>query len=129
AAVPWTTPPKPGGIPGGPKKVLGTSSGGPMAIDPEMKISTRLTYMPPGWVDPELVYHPCVEEGYVLDGEGFLGDRRRNKGWYLFRPPGILHGPAGQPPYATRMMVQRFAASGEGVLLRYDGDEFPYADC
>jgi hypothetical protein len=126
AELPWVTSPKPGGVPGGAKKILGISKGGAMAIDPELEVTTALAHIPPGWVDEELVYHPCVEEAYVLEGEGFMADRPRNKGWYLYRPPGILHGPAGQPPYASRVMVQRFAAAGG--LLRYDGDEFPHVD-
>jgi hypothetical protein len=124
---PWEPLELGGGVRGPVRKTLHRGSGGAMHPDPSVAIETWLSVLPPGWVDHELVYHPCVEEGFVLDGEGFLADRPRNKGWYLYRPPGILHGPAGQPPYAGRVMIQRFGAGTE-TLLRYDGDEFPHAD-
>ena len=45
-------------------------------------------------------------------------------GCYLYRPPGILHGPASAPSDNGATILQRM--NGEVRILRYDGDEFPH---
>jgi hypothetical protein len=117
-----------GGIRGPAIKVLSRGTGGALSPDPDFPVVTWISHLPPGWCDPELVYHPCVEESFVLGGAGYLADRYREAGYYLYRPPGILHGPAYNPPYTARTLLQRFGA-GTDTLLRYEGDELPLIDC
>ena len=107
-----------GNVPGPVFKVLSTDadSGG----------STILIHLPPGWRDEVLDWHPCSEEGLVLGGTVTLADRRYTPGVYLYRPPGILHGPAAVPGDDGVTIVQRF--SSELRILRYTGDEFPHRD-
>ena len=107
-----------GNVPGPVFKVLSTdaNSGG----------STILIHLPPGWHDEVLDWHPCSEEGLVLAGIVTLADRLYTPGVYLYRPPGILHGPAAVPGDDGVTIVQRF--SSELRILRYTGDEFPHRD-
>ena len=46
------------------------------------------------------------------------------KDCYLYRPPGILHGPVSVPSEDGATIIQR--AVGEMRYFRYDGDEFPH---
>jgi hypothetical protein len=73
-----------------------------------------------------LDWHPCSEEGLILAGTVTLAERRYTPGVYLYRPPGILHGPAAVPDDAGATIIQRF--SSELRILRYTGDEFPHCD-
>jgi hypothetical protein len=105
-------------VPGPVLKVLST--------DAKTGGSTIMIHLPPGWHDEVLDWHPCSEEGLVLAGTVTLADRRYTPGVYLYRPPGILHGPAAVPSDDGVTIVQRF--SSELRILRYTGDEFPHRD-
>ena len=87
---------------------------------------TFMTHLPPNWHDPALDWHPSTEEGYVIAGEVTLNDRSLTAGCYLFRPPGILHGPAGSPNDLGATIIQR--TSGPLRILRYKGKKFPHKD-
>jgi len=130
AEVPWEPVLLDGGVRGPTRKTLSTGTGGALSSDPERPVATVLSHNVPGWRDPELVYHPTVEEAYFLEGGTQLADRVYDTGHYLYRPPGILHGPAGHTSlkFAGRTMLQRFGG-GADTLLRYDGSEFPHHDC
>src|SRR4051812_36536126 len=96
--VPWDTKTiSPAAVPGPAKKILSRGTGGALHPDPDVVQATWLTHISPWWRDPELVYHPCVEEAFILNGTVQLGDRVYGAGSYLYRPPGILHGPAFIP--------------------------------
>jgi hypothetical protein len=97
-----------------------------LSSDPESGGSTILIHLPPGWRDEALDWHPCSEEGLVLAGLVTLADRRYTPGIYLYRPPGILHGPAACPSDDGATIVQRF--DRELRILRYAGEEFPHRD-
>jgi hypothetical protein len=86
---------------------------------------TFLTHMPPGWQDDKLVWHNVSEESYKLYGANQLGENHITQGIYLYRPPGILHGPPSCPSPEGSTSLQR--SNGEIEILRYDGDEFPHA--
>lgn len=92
--------------------------------DPASGGLTYLMHLPPGWHDQDLDWHPTVEEGYKLAGATILGDNYLGEGSYLYRPPGILHGPVSAPSDDGATILQRM--SGEIRILRYDGDEFPH---
>jgi hypothetical protein len=124
--VNWMSKPRPGGVPGGVKKILTTGTGGGISADPDFTFTSILNHIPPWWRDDELVYHPCVEEAFIVNGTVQLADRVYEPGSYVYRPPGILHGPAFVPSDIGATLFQRFAA--EGGILRYEGDEFPHAD-
>jgi hypothetical protein len=110
-------------------KNLHIGFGGTIYRDQELPVVTRLAAFLPGWAEPDIVYHPCAEEGFVLSGEGHLGGRPRSAGWYLYRPPGILHGPAGQPPATFRVMLQRIgAAPGLVQADKHEPDSTPVTD-
>lgn len=87
---------------------------------------TFLLHLPPNWHDPALDWHPSTEEGYIIAGEVTLNDRRLTAGCYLFRPPGILHGPAAAPHELGATIVQR--TNGPLRILRYTGKKFPHRD-
>ncbi len=97
-----------------------------LSRDQETGGSTILIHLPPGWRDDVLDWHPCSEEGLILGGLVTLADRRYTTGVYLYRPPGILHGPAAAPGEDGATIVQRF--DSELRILRYTGDEFPHRD-
>lgn len=97
-----------------------------LSRDPETGGSTILIHLPPGWRDDVLDWHPCSEEGMILAGLVTLADRRYTTGIYLYRPPGILHGPAAAPGDEGATIVQRF--DSELRILRYTGHEFPHRD-
>jgi hypothetical protein len=124
---PWEPVLLEGGVRGPAKKTLSTGTGGSLSRDPTFGVTTWLGHSPPGWSDDELVYHPCVEEVFFLDGVTKLADRTYSHGHYLYRPPGILHGPAGSSRYDSRTNIYRFGSAAD-TLLRYDGDEFPNVD-
>jgi hypothetical protein len=123
----WDSKVRAGGVGGPTKKILSAGTGGGLSPAGDILMETWLSHSPPWWLDEELVYHPCVEEAFILNGIVQLGDRVYTAGCYLYRPPGILHGPALTPSDIGATLFQRFAA--EGGLLRYDGDEFPHLDC
>jgi hypothetical protein len=107
-----------GNVPGPVFKVL--------SADPDSGGSTILLHLPPGWRDDVLDWHPCSEEGLILAGLVTLADRRYTPGVYLYRPPGILHGPAAALGDDGATIIQRF--DSELRILRYTGDEFPHRD-
>src|SRR5579871_450739 len=92
--------------------------------DPVSGGTTRILHVPPGWHDDVLDWHPTTEEAYVLTGALQLGDAWNHIGCYLYRPPGILHGPPSTPFDAGATILIRM--NGESRILRYDGDEFPH---
>lgn len=94
--------------------------------DPVTGAMTFLTHLPPNWYDPALDWHPSTEEGYMIAGEVVLNDRSLTRGCYLYRPPGILHGPAGAPNDLGATILQR--TSGPLRILRYRGRKFPHRD-
>lgn len=104
----------------------------PLRRDPSTGATTFMTHLPPNWHDPLLDWHPTTEEGFKLAGKTVLGDPAIDEGYtelgrgcYLYRPPGILHGPVSAPVDEGSTILQRM--NGEMRILRYDGDEFPHA--
>lgn len=93
--------------------------------DPEHGNFTCLLHAPPGWHDPNLDWHPTVEEAFTLAGTMEMGGQLLGAGAYLYRPPGILHGPVATPDDGGATFLIR--KDGEMRILRYDGDEFPHA--
>jgi hypothetical protein len=117
--TPWTAiPTDDGNVPGPTLKLL--------RQDPVTGAMTFMTHLPPNWYDPELDWHPSSEEGYIIAGEVVLNDRRLTRGCYLYRPPGILHGPAGSPHDLGATIIQR--TSGPLRILRYTGRKYPHRD-
>src|SRR5262245_4664684 len=108
-----------GNVPGPVIKVL--------RLDQETGGMTFMTHLPPGWKDDMRDWHPSVEEGLILHGSCSLNDRLLDEGCYLYRPPGILHGPVGAPSDAGATILQRM--DKELRILRYEGDTFPHVDC
>ena len=94
--------------------------------DPTTGAQTFLLHLPPNWYDPALDWHPTTEEGYIIAGEVVLNDRSLTAGCYLYRPPGILHGPAGSPHDLGATIVQR--TDGPLRILRYTGKRYPHRD-
>jgi hypothetical protein len=94
--------------------------------DEETGGMTFMTHLPPGWKDDLLDWHPSVEEGFILAGACRLADRLLDEDCYLYRPPGILHGPVGAPHDAGATILQRM--DKELRILRYEGDTFPHED-
>jgi hypothetical protein len=105
-----------GNVPGPVFKVL--------AEDTESGARTRLLHCPPGWHDDELDWHPSVEEAITLAGSMRLGDCVMDTDCYLYRPPGVLHGPV----YGDRRVGATFLIRMDrpSRILRYDGDKFPH---
>jgi hypothetical protein len=108
-----------GNVPGPALKIL--------REDADTGALTFMTHLPPNWHDPLLDWHPSTEEGYIIAGEVMLGDRQLTPGSYLFRPPGILHGPVAAPNDLGATIVQRTNAPLR--ILRYRGKKFPHKDC
>lgn len=96
----------------------------PLRHDTSTGALTFMTHLPPGWHDEVLDWHPTTEEGFKLAGATLLGGTLLDKGCYLYRPPGILHGPVSAPTDEGSTILQRM--NGEIRILRYDGDEFPH---
>ena len=65
----------------------------PLSADPATGAATLLLHLPPGWHDPQLDWHPATEESFKLAGWSRSGDRASGTPSYIFRPPGLLHGP------------------------------------
>ena len=86
--------------------------------------TTFMMHLPPGWHDEILDWHPTTEEAFKLAGSTQLADAHLDTGCYLYRPPGILHGPVSVPSDNGATILQRM--NGEIRILRYDGDEFPH---
>jgi len=86
--VPWQPLLLEGGVRGPAIKMLSRGTGGAFHPDPAYPVATWISHLPPGWGDFELVYHPCVEESFVLGGTGWMGDRIRDPGYYACRPAG-----------------------------------------
>lgn len=118
-AIPTTD----GNVPGPTLKIL--------REDAETGALTFMTHLPPNWHDPLLDWHPSTEEGFIIAGEVTLGagaaQRHMTPGSYLFRPPGILHGPVASPNDLGATIVQRTNAPLR--ILRYKGKKFPHVDC
>src|SRR5262249_42185437 len=94
-----------------------------LTSDPQTGAITYMTYLPPGWKDEVLDWHPATEEGFRLGG----GSEGPNPpGRYLYRQPGILHGPAYAPPYEGVTIVQRMDRPLR--ILRYNGTKYPHVD-
>ena len=112
-----------GNVPGPALKIL--------REDADTGALTFMTHLPPNWHDPLLDWHPSTEEGYLIAGEVTLGPpatmRHMKPGCYLFRPPGILHGPVASPNDLGATIVQRTNAPLR--ILRYKGKKFPHEDC
>jgi hypothetical protein len=105
-----------GNVPGPVFKVL--------TEDAESGARTRLLHCPPGWHDPELDWHPSVEEAITLQGRMRLGEVVMEEDSYLYRPPGVLHGPvAADKRYGATFLIRMDRPSR---ILRYDGDTFPH---
>lgn len=109
---------KDGNVPGPTLKIL--------RVDPRTGGMTFMTHLPPNWTDRELDWHPSTEEGYIIAGDVVLNDRHLDAGCYLFRPPGILHGPVYSPNDLGATILQR--TSGPLRILRYTGRKFPHRD-
>ena len=118
-AIPTTD----GNVPGPTLKIL--------REDSETGALTFMTHLPPNWHDDLLDWHPSTEEGFIIAGEVTLGPeptrRYMKPGCYLFRPPGILHGPVASPNDLGATIVQRTNAPLR--ILRYKGKKFPHVDC
>ena len=71
-------------------------------------------------------YHPSVDEAFVIAGDCQMGDRLLTAGCYLYRPPGILHGPVQADPVNGATGITRFSGPSGGI--RDTGDEFPRRD-
>lgn len=95
-----------------------------LAVDPETQASTVLLHCPPGWRDPQLDWHPTVEEAITLSGSLHIGNNVMANESYLFRPAGVLHGPVHADDATGATFMIRF--DGESRILRYDGDTFPH---
>ena len=97
-----------------------------LTSDPATGAHTRLLHLPPGWHDDRLDWHPHVEEGLTLQGACWIGPNLLEEGSYLYRPPGVLHGPV----YGDRDVGATFIVhwTGRSRILRYEGDEFPHVD-
>ena len=95
-----------------------------LSSDPETGGSTVLLHCPPGWRDPVLDWHPTVEEAFTVEGSLRLGWNTMERGSYLYRPPGVLHG----PPHAHDVTGATFVIrmDGESRILRYTGSDFPH---
>ncbi len=89
--------------------------------DPETGSITYLTHLTPNWHDPKLDVHPTTEEGFIIAGDVRLKDRDLGPGCYLFRPPGIPHGPVSSPNDLGCTIFQRM--SGKMKIIRLDGNE------
>lgn len=102
----------------------------PLSTDEATGACTYLMHLPPGWHDNVLDYHPGAEEGFTLGGAcelgvpGEEGHTVLSTGDYMYRPPGILHGPAASRTVDGATILQRM--SSELRILRYTGDEFPH---
>ncbi len=111
-----------GNVPGPALKIL--------REDSETGALTFMTHLPPNWHDPLLDWHPSTEEGFIIAGDVRLGagdaQRHMKTGCYLFRPPGILHGPVDSPNDLGATIVQRTNAPLR--ILRYKGKKFPHQD-
>lgn len=117
-AMPWVAidTARDGNVPGPVFKLL--------TSDPVTHGSTVLLHCPPGWRDPVLDWHPTIEEAFTLQGSLQMAWNTMDEGSYLFRPPGVLHG----PPHAHDVTGATFVIrmDGESRILRYDGTEFPH---
>jgi hypothetical protein len=82
-------------------------------------MTTYLMHLPPGWHDTLLDWHPFVEESYKLAGASKFPTNRLDVGDFMYRPPGILHGPATIPDPEGATSIQRM--SGELTIYRHDG--------
>ena len=96
----------------------------PLRHDTSTGALTFMMHLPPGWHDEMLDWHPTTEEGFKLAGSTLLGGTLLDKGCYLYRPPGILHGPVSAPSDEGSTILQRM--NGDIRILRYEGDEFPH---
>lgn len=85
---------------------------------------TYIMHIPPGWRDDELDWHPSTEESFKLQGSSQFPGNEIARWNYLYRPPGILHGPVSIDNEDGSTGLQRM--SGDLRILRYDGDEFPH---
>lgn len=95
-----------------------------LAADPATGAATVLLHCPPGWRDPVLDWHPTVEEAFTVAGSLQMAWNTMTTGSYLYRPPGVLHG----PPHADDVTGATFVIrmDGESRILRYEGSEFPH---
>jgi hypothetical protein len=101
---------------------------------PETGAMTYVMHIPPGWHDPQLDYHPSVEETYQMEGIVTLAEHRMDPECYLYRPPYILHGPvtihtsftALQRTSAPLKMMRYTDGPGEHLMpIRDDYKDWP----
>jgi len=64
----------------------------PVTGDTTFVLEASPHFHPEGWKEKEL-YHPCVEEMYLLSGDIRGPQGIINAGGYFWRPPNIWHGP------------------------------------
>ena len=83
----------------------------PLSRDEVTGGATFLVHLPPGWHDPQLDWHPATEESFKLAGWSRSGDRESGTPSYIYRPPGLLHGPTVAE-----------ATLGATFIARFDGD-------
>ena len=83
----------------------------PLSRDEATGGATFLVHLPPGWHDPQLDWHPATEESFKLAGWSRSGDRESGTPSYIYRPPGLLHGPTVAE-----------ATLGATFIARFDGD-------
>ena len=72
--------------------------------------ATFLVHLPPGWFDPQLDWHPATEESFKIAGWSQSGDRVSGTPSYIYRPPGLLHGPTLAEATLGATFIARFDA-------------------
>lgn len=78
--------------------------------------ATFLVHLPPGWHDPQLDWHPATEESFKIAGWSQSGSRESGTPSYIFRPPGLLHGPTLAEATLGATFIARF--DGELKIVR-----------
>jgi hypothetical protein len=100
-ALDWTPlPASEGNVPGPVAKAL--------TYDPLTGAETVVVHIPPGWHDEALDWHPCIEEVFKLSGVVGHPGKSYRRGAYIYRPPGLLHGPSFADPLVGTTGISRF---------------------
>ena len=63
-----------------------------LSYDEETGAVTLMIKYPKGFSHPFLTYHTVTEELYIVQGRITMQDKEYGKGYYAFRPPGMVHG-------------------------------------
>jgi hypothetical protein len=79
-----------------------------LTSDPDSGAVTWMVHLPPGWHDDVLDWHPSVEESFRLTGSVAHPWVSYGPGAYIYRPPGLLHGPAAADPHMGATGISRF---------------------